>query len=261
MIFILFITPMPKSLPALSLSKNHIAMTSCELLTDIMLPLLKSHGITVFNYYKMYFDGRVIRLSTDRASTENYFKKNYLEKLTLPKIPLDKPLNYFIWLTEDCPEMLLDNAINFDISNGISLAERHSDYMEYFAFATTRNNTSIINTFYINNFDLLQKYCLYFRDQAKKLLDIAEKNHILTKNKNLLRDPSKIDFSTNTSQLLTNRQLECALLLIKGMKYKEIASQLNISPRTVEVHLNQLKTKFDCRNSVELAMKLSTFIR
>jgi LuxR family transcriptional regulator, quorum-sensing system regulator SolR len=244
----------------LAIDKNHIALTSTETLTEIMMPLLKPHGITVFNYYKIYFDGSVIRLSTDRASTENYFKKNYLEKLTFPKGCFSKPLNYFIWLTEDCPELLLDNAINFDISNGISIAERHADYMEYFAFATTRKNTSIINTFYINNLDILQKYCLYFREQAKNLLATGEKNRILTRN--LITDPSqRTDLPNNASKILTNRQLDCASLLLKGKTYKEIATQLNLSPRTVETHLNVLKTKFDCRNTVDLALKLSVFVK
>ncbi len=129
----------------MTLNQNHISLSSCESIAEIMLPQLKKHGITVFNYYRVYFNGSMIRFSTDRAWSEHYFKKNYLSTVNPPQSYLTKPVNYFIWLLEDCPEMLLDAAINFDTANGISIAERHDEYVDYFCFATTRNNKSIIN--------------------------------------------------------------------------------------------------------------------
>lgn len=45
---------------------------------------------------------------------------------------------------------------------------------------------------------------------------------------------------------LTRRQAECAYYLCQGKTVKEIAAKLEISPRTVEVFLKQLKIKFGC---------------
>jgi DNA-binding CsgD family transcriptional regulator len=54
---------------------------------------------------------------------------------------------------------------------------------------------------------------------------------------------------------LTKRQLECLLLLIKGKTAKQIAKQLNLSPRTVEDHCEQLKARLDCHSKSELIDK------
>src|SRR5580704_1262672 len=100
--------------PCLLLTKK------CADISDIMLPLLKKHHLTLFNYYKWYFDGHVIRLSTDYTLTEHFFKNDYINKLTVPNSYLIKPVNYFIWRVDDCPEVLSDYRDNFDMGDGIT---------------------------------------------------------------------------------------------------------------------------------------------
>lgn len=242
--------------------KEQIALSKCEDIAAIMLPHLHKHGITVFNYYRMYFDGSVIRFSSDRAWTEHFFNKDYINKLAVPSSYLQKTLNYFIWLIDDCPEMLLDAAVNFNTSNGISIAQRQPDSIEYFCFATTRDNRAIVNNFYINNLELLLQYCAFFKEKAEPLLKVGENNRIITTNAINLMEKN------NSTQLLqrkynsglSNRQFDCASFLLKGLTQKEIALQLNISPRTVETYINQLKVKFSCRNKSELIILLSTII-
>lgn len=58
----------------------------------------------------------------------------------------------------------------------------------------------------------------------------------------------------------TNRELDCARLLVTGKKIKEIANAHNLSPRTIETHLNNLKMKLDCRDKVELIIKLRNLL-
>lgn len=66
---------------------------------------------------------------------------------------------------------------------------------------------------------------------------------------------------TNNIQLnepikFTNREFDCAKLLLNGFRIKEIAAIINLSPRTVETHVDNLKMKLDCRDKVELIIKL-----
>ena len=54
------------------------------------------------------------------------------------------------------------------------------------------------------------------------------------------------------SQLLTARELEAAMLAVGGAGNREIAAALNVSVRTVEVHLGRVFAKLDVRKRVEL---------
>lgn len=241
--------------------KKHISLSACQEICEIMLPMLKKHGITVFNYYRMYFDGGMIRLSTERIWTEHFFKKNYANQLTIPESYLAKSLNYYIWLAEDCSEILLDAAINFNIANGISIAEKQEDSIEFFCFGSTRDNYQIINNFYINNLDLLLNYSRYFKEKAKHWLKLAEEKRIILSSVKHSTKENNLILQKNYQNNLTERQTDCAFLLIKGMKYKEIARKLKLSPRTVETHLNHLKTKLNCSNKTQLIVKLSDMMK
>ncbi|KTD14557.1 LuxR family transcriptional regulator [Legionella gratiana] len=56
----------------------------------------------------------------------------------------------------------------------------------------------------------------------------------------------------NVNNQLTAKQIDCLYYLVKGMTIKQIGQQLNLSPRTVEDHLNAAKNKLHCHNRVEL---------
>lgn len=60
----------------------------------------------------------------------------------------------------------------------------------------------------------------------------------------------------SSSITLTQREMECAKILINGSTVKQIANTLHISPRTVETHINNLKDKLNCRTKIELIIKL-----
>ncbi|CAM2976129.1 LuxR family transcriptional regulator [Legionella steigerwaltii] len=67
--------------------------------------------------------------------------------------------------------------------------------------------------------------------------------------------PSTIDNvnpTQNSNSQLTPKQIRCLYYLVKGMTIKQIAQQLNLSPRTVEDHLNAAKNKLNCHNRGEL---------
>ena len=45
---------------------------------------------------------------------------------------------------------------------------------------------------------------------------------------------------------LTNRQIDCLFYLAKAYSLKQIAIAMKLSPRTIEHHLEAIKTKFNC---------------
>lgn len=58
--------------------------------------------------------------------------------------------------------------------------------------------------------------------------------------------------NVDNKTLLTNRESECLFYIIRGKSAKSIARILNISFRTVEVYLEKLKTKFNCKTKSDL---------
>lgn len=54
---------------------------------------------------------------------------------------------------------------------------------------------------------------------------------------------------------LTAREKECLYYLVSGKSAKQTAALLNVSPRTVEFHLENIKQKAGCRTKLELLGK------
>ncbi len=71
--------------------------------------------------------------------------------------------------------------------------------------------------------------------------------------KNLLSNRAVNDNKVNISnQILTKREKEVLLLISKGLKNIEIAQELYISPRTIEIHKSHLIEKFNLTGASEL---------
>lgn len=63
-------------------------------------------------------------------------------------------------------------------------------------------------------------------------------------------------FHSNKPVKFTHREMDCANLLLKGYRIKEMAAIMHVSPRTIETHINNLKIKLSCRDKIELIIKL-----
>ena len=59
--------------------------------------------------------------------------------------------------------------------------------------------------------------------------------------------------------LLSKREIECLHYLVEGKAAKEIARKLDISPRTVELHIANIKGKMKCKSSLELISQIRGF--
>lgn len=59
-------------------------------------------------------------------------------------------------------------------------------------------------------------------------------------------------YLANPKETLTKRELDCLIMLSQGKTAKETARVYNISHRTVETHLENIKLKFDVRKKTEV---------
>lgn len=56
---------------------------------------------------------------------------------------------------------------------------------------------------------------------------------------------------------LTQRELDVALLLLRGLTYNNIGKILGITGRTIECYATHLRVKFDCRSKKTLIARLN----
>jgi len=54
---------------------------------------------------------------------------------------------------------------------------------------------------------------------------------------------------------LSRRELEVIRMVAEGLTNREIAGELFLSPRTVDMHVRNILAKLDCRSRVEASIK------
>ena len=69
-------------------------------------------------------------------------------------------------------------------------------------------------------------------------------------------DLSINDKHSDVASLLTARERDVAALVVHGMTSKEIGKELEISPRTVDIHRASLLRKYDVKTTQELIKRL-----
>lgn len=241
----------------------------CEDIEQICSPL-KYLGITYFNYVKIYKDGSRIDLSSHLQATEYYYYKNKgYESHTLESDPLSLQTGISLWKSMGDDPTVRVLREEFNIDNGTSIIEKNEDYCEIYYFASTRENTKILD-FYFNHLNVLKLFIYHFKDKAVKIIKQAENNKIqmadkLTKEHNkVLMEPSCDDFlnSLNIKRYhlakpydcyLTSREVECLNWCIKGKSAEEIAMILGCSATTATSHLENVKRKLRCSKQIQLA--------
>lgn len=252
----------------MQLPPDHIFYSASADIAEIVRPLNKL-GITYFTFGRHYHDGSRLYLKDRCDALDEYLKeKHYLNGNTECK-----PENYkeqvMLWSTAPNQRVFDACARAYGFDHGIFVFEPHDNYCETIAFATNSSNDRIINT-YLSKMDQLKAFIEYFREMAAPIIRQAEKQKfILPFNETLDISSALIDTSQYNAlkinsccdELLTERQIECCLLLLQGKTAREIGASLKLSTRTVEYYLNIIKTKLDCKNKAELLLKLARLMK
>lgn len=245
--------------------KNHFSLTSAIDIQSVCEPL-KAIGISYFNYLKIYNNDGSRELLTNNAEWIDHFYKNALYD-TVGAIDVEHllPKGYFLWseLDENDPCYTQGREL-FNIDHGLSFVMRRKDVTYLYIFASTRDNTAI-NNYYIRNIDLIRRFIYYFNDKALPLMKEAADNRIYLPNKQIISEDSlqrcaldnklRQDFYNNTEidryfilseaddLYVTKKQAECIAYMMEGATAKETAYKMNISYRTVEGYIEDVKTK------------------
>ena len=231
--------------------------------------VLNKIDITQFIHIRLKADNTFFVLSNHQAILQYFydkkelgeFFKNIIERLQRGKIAVNLLPNRY-----ECP--VLKRLHDANIYHGISVSFCLNDYADIYVFATENSDKKIID-FYLNHFHLLKRFIIYYRHNARKIIQEAFMHNTVE-----LKKPIQIGNACVATQLdhfrkqimprkmiidsgpdriaFTARETECLYYLLEGKSAADIANILVVSPKTVESCLKRIRLRAGCRNKSEL---------
>lgn len=168
-------------------------------------------------------------------------------------------------------DKIISVACENELFHSLFIVDRLEASYRVCGFGVKKSNKSILN-FYINAVPLLQKFINYFEKYAFEKVDININSqeliflptyHVIQPMAvdidNLSDVLLGLDFtdsfdfkSTILNPALTSRESQCLSLVAQGYTMKSAAKKLEISHRTVEQHLRNIKEKLGLQTKSQL---------
>jgi DNA-binding CsgD family transcriptional regulator len=265
--------------------KDYACFAKADDFHSLCSPLLCHSEIDMIAYVRSYSDGSFFAFNTyikfEEYATYDPFMHKIFSKFGIimdfnmldilsdnVQFPKNKG-NKIRWYLTDIHqgEHWINLLQDFNLNSYFCVSEKIDNYHEGFEFASSAGKD--ISSFYINHYDLLEKFMLYFKEYGADLIRMGEKNKItlptyeveyykmmqdiekkITIEKNGLANLNT-DFklkkyllnNKNIGVYITARELECLQCLSQGLTAKEAGNVLQISPRTIESHVQNIKDK------------------
>lgn len=230
----------------------------------ICKPLFDKLNISYFDYARFYPDNTVFGLFTDADYVD--FFRNHEAYQNGPKAILTPGKH--LWSTYIDGQFLHEASHYHRHAHGLTLINELPDYVEVCNFATSPDNIKIVEL-YLNGTDYLYRFLGHFKEQAAKIIKRCEQHRItlpafeppepsnyLERAERFLQELSldKVYWVERNGQThkLTQREAECLSAVLSGKTYKLTGLELDISPRTVETHIEKIKNKLDCYSKSDL---------
>lgn len=261
----------------IDLNDHHSLTTSIDV-KNICRPLYML-GLSYFTVDRIFNDGSRAILTTAPDWIHHYYISQYYTSPLFTKIRNYHGFNYFLWSSLN-RYPIYDAASEFDIDHGITLVFEEEKYVDYYNFGAPKNSQIVTDNYIMENIIYLKRFVYYFKDKAEKLIKKSSTERIIIPEKILdfpIKDNSlalsaipNYDSFINLTHVkkfylgenfdntyLTFQELKCIELLIDGKSSKQISTCLNISSRTVETHIANIKEKFKCNTLCELGIKIA----
>jgi len=263
------------------LTSGHPLIVLSQEFSELCKPLAKFH-INHFTYQKHFNDGGQVSLSTKPQWISDYYNLQLYQTSLFEGKPSNYKAGFSVWFGEYDLEVYKHGRNYYNTAHCISIAEPCLDGCEHFLFSAAPEYQAAIQ-FLSNNIDILYRFILYLKDKGGPIFKAAYKRRLLIKNSqegkvtNPFMDSdfhqemlaAKKDFFKSTSIhryvfesgedngiKLTHREINCIVYLLQNKTAAETAILMNISRRTVESYLDNIKLKLNCNTKIELIQKL-----
>jgi len=251
-------------------------------ITNLINPLASIFGVNAHAYYRIDSQGGLTHLCNLPEISEYYFSNELYKNNPFLKHPdLIQP-GFMLASAVENPQFQQAQTRmeqKYQLFNLLLIFEREGDVLHAHGFATTRQDFSLTNV-YLNNMERFRCYCDYFRKETasfQKTLDTMKVDfgsHVgaqFYKNERPI-DPrmkrskqaeffhwmNKSHEGLDMDMPLSDREIECLMLLLEGKPASLIAEQMSITTRTVEHHIDHIKNKLTCSTKSELFSFVNT---
>lgn len=249
---------------------------------ELCKPLAEFH-INHFTYQKQFNDGSQISLSNKPQWIADYYNMNLYQTSLFEEKPSNYKAEFNIWLGEYDLEVYRYGRIYYNTAHSITITEPNHDGCEHYLFSTPPEYEQAIH-YLSNNMDILYRFILYLKDRGAAVFKAAHTSKIIVQrsfehkdDKSLLNDKfyqqmqaAKRNFLKNTPTprfifeegedngiKLTQREISCIISLMQNKTAAETAALMNISRRTVESYLDNIKIKLNCNTKSDLVQKIA----
>lgn len=248
-------------------------------MSRICRPIKESLHTDAFFYSRLNSEGSYYHLGTRPDILEDYFYSDQLlTSPTLSRLNYIKTPEVKVWqpVSESQQDLLpiCEYFLRNKLDSGITITRNFENYREMYYFGThARMNCS--NSYWLNRVNFLQDFIKYYSIEAKNVLNMAadyqiDLSQLIGKTFFKPKEESErqISISNFKQQLLmssfadkniTRREAEVLQLCLQGKSAKIIASELNISPRTVENNIYQIRQKYNVGSILELVSMFNDF--
>jgi len=262
---------MKKNAFSTNLKAFKYAEATSRKIEEICTPLFLNLGFTIFAYIKVMPDGRMLHLNSNANWTKIFFEKEfYNEDDCFHRIrSLVSREGDRTFILSGKPQGKHPSTLyEFNIWNTYSIYKKRENYVEGWAFGTSKYRENIIDI-YLKNPSILHIFTLYFSEKAFDFTTNAEEYNLIRTERNLSQIidgngstinhflhtilPNRFPIKFKDKKIVfSKREIECLSLLSSGHSVKETAKILGLSPRTVEDHINKMKWKIRVYNKNEL---------
>jgi LuxR family quorum-sensing system transcriptional regulator SolR len=266
-------------LKGLEYLNNHISLTSSADILQICQKffLHKDIKINHLNYIQRNYDGTVFYLCSNQNWLMHYLKMGYPSIGAFEQNKTLENFKHVLWSSLDKrDQILIDSKEILDIEHGITILDKLPIGVGFYNFGTNQHSSMLLSK-YLNHLDDLHEFIFYFKETALDLLlqasksrfilptDTAEKKLILHTASSTIADEdntskkyeTKIFVDVEEKNFLTAKESECVEWYFKGKTSSEIAIIMQISKRTVETHMENVKHKLKCSNMFQLGYAMA----
>lgn len=230
------------------------------LISQLAKPLFENFNIRDVTYIR-FFKDRILRISTNEAWFKLFIEKGYQDKPSFQQdINRLGMQDTCIIFRNDPNNIITKTAREFGLWHGLTIYQRSGSNIELWNFTTIKANDQI-TSFYFNNINLLKRFIFYLKNKIPEVFDCNDNKCLIELKNELILDSylkpdieREKDFLSKTDLdkfylkdqeyiKVTKRETECLYLLSLGKSIKDISRILNISPRTVDTHINNFKAR------------------